>query len=41
MWSRVHSYKSTIDMLAYTNMELNPVPMEFRAEYLECLFELG
>ena len=36
MWSGVHSYKSTLDKLTYTNVELTPVPMKFGAEYLEC-----
>jgi len=41
MWSGVHSYKSTLDRLAYTNVELRPVPMEFGAEYLERSLKLG
>jgi len=41
MWNGVHSYMSTLDRLTYTNVKLRPVPMEFRAEYLERSSKLG
>ena len=41
MWSGVHSYRSTLDRITYTNVELRPVTMEFGAEYLERSLKLG
>ena len=41
MLSGVHSYRSTLDRLTYTNVEMRPVPMGFGAEYLECSLKLG
>jgi len=41
MLSGVHIYRSTLDRLTYTNVELRPVPMEFGAEYLERSLKLG
>jgi len=41
MLSGVHSYRSTLDKLTYMNVELRPVPMGFRAKYLERSLNLG
>ena len=41
MLSGVHSYRSTLDRLTYTNVEWRPVPMVFGVEYLERSLKLG